>query len=191
MSLSKSIMDLFKKHGVDLKLSEEEKVKLAEAPLADGTIIYTDADTWEAGVNIFILNEEGEQIPVPVGEYPLEDGNVVIVAEDGIVEYVGEPMEVAPELSETITKEQAMAIVKEAVDVLEANLSKQIQGKEDEIKELKEKLSASEKEVKKVKEEFSHKGLPKAVTPVKGATREELAKMTSKQRINELFNKLK
>ena len=189
--ISEKINDLFKKYNLNLKA---EEVKFAEATLEDGTVIYTDAEAWEAGVNVYILNEEGEKIPVPVGEYTLEDGRKVIIVEDGILDSLAEMVEEEVEASEQpegLTREQAMEIVQEAVNVLKGEFSKDLKAKEDEIKDLKEELSVSKKEVEKVKFEFSTKGLPKAVTQKPSVTREELSKMKPEARVAALFNKLK
>ncbi len=48
-------------------------VKFAvEGTLADGTKIYSTADEWVVGVDIFTLDADGNPVPVPAGEYLLE-----------------------------------------------------------------------------------------------------------------------
>ena len=59
------------------KEEQETKVELAQAKTANGEAIF-DAEAFEVGNNVFIVTEEG-MIPVPVGEYELEDGDLVSV----------------------------------------------------------------------------------------------------------------
>tara|TARA_R100000152_G_C6781899_1_gene217551 strand:- start:4084 stop:4791 length:708 start_codon:yes stop_codon:yes gene_type:complete len=62
----------------------EEKINLEfQAKLEDGTIVVSSADTLESGVDISILTEDGSTIPLPVGDYALEDGTTFTVTEEG------------------------------------------------------------------------------------------------------------
>lgn len=60
--------------------------------LDNGTVL--EAEVFEAGAEIFIVNEE-DRIPVPMGEYSLEDGKILIVLEDGIIGEIKEATEEA------------------------------------------------------------------------------------------------
>ena len=189
MELKERIAGLFQKYNVNLSVEDPtnepeatpEEVKFAEGKLDDGTMIYTDAEAWEAGVNIYIMNDEGEKIAVPTGEYILEDGRAVAVV-DGVVESISEA-EVEDEATEEeemqedapLTKEEVLGIINKAVDVLREEFSSQMKAKEQEIKTLKEN--------------FSHSGLPKAVEPVKTISRDEIKSLDTKSRVNALFNK--
>lgn len=189
MELKDRIAGLFQKYNVNLSVEDPnnepeatEEVKFAEGKLEDGTMIYTDAEVWEAGVNIYIMNDEGEKIAVPTGEYTLEDGRAVAVV-DGVVESISEAAveeeatEEEEEMQEEapLTKEDVLGIINKAVDVLREEFSSQMKAKEQEIKTLKEN--------------FSHQGLPKAVEPVKTISREEIKSLDTKSRVNALFNK--
>jgi hypothetical protein len=68
------------------------EVKLEQMKLDNGTVL--EAEVFEAGAEIFIVNEE-DRIPVPMGEYSLEDGKVLIVLEDGIIGEIKEATEEA------------------------------------------------------------------------------------------------
>ena len=59
-----------------------EEVKLAQATLENGTIL--EAEAFEAGNEIFIVTED-ERVAVPVGEYLMEDGQMLVVSEEGII----------------------------------------------------------------------------------------------------------
>jgi hypothetical protein len=63
------------------------EVKLAQMALDNGTIV--EAEVFEAGQSIFIVNGE-DRVALPVGEYKLEDGMILIVAEEGIIAEIKE-----------------------------------------------------------------------------------------------------
>ena len=69
------------------------EIKLEQMKLENGTIL--EAEAFEAGAEIFIVNEE-DRIAVPMGEYMLEDGKVLIIAEDGIIGEIKEMEDEAP-----------------------------------------------------------------------------------------------
>jgi hypothetical protein len=63
-------------------LNLNEEVKLEQAKLDNGTVI--EADAFESGNEVFIVTEN-ELVALPVGEYALEDGKILVVAEDGLI----------------------------------------------------------------------------------------------------------
>jgi hypothetical protein len=86
------------------------EVKLAQMKLQDGVTVI-EAEAFEPEMAIFIVNEE-EKVPMPVGEYMLEDGNVLKVQVEGIIASIEMPEEEAPEVEvevETTKKEEEMA----------------------------------------------------------------------------------
>ena len=86
------------------------EVKLAQMKLQDGVTVI-EAETFEPEMAIFIVNED-EKVPMPVGEYMLEDGNVLKVEVEGIIASIEMPEEEAPEVEvevETTKKEEEMA----------------------------------------------------------------------------------
>ena len=58
------------------------EVKLMEMKLENGTIV--SAETFEKGSEIFIVTDD-EKVAMPVGEYILEDGKLLVVEEEGII----------------------------------------------------------------------------------------------------------
>jgi hypothetical protein len=75
------------------------EVKLETMKLADGITIF-EADAFEMDKEVFIITEDEQKIPVPVGEYELEDGRILVVEVEGIIMDVKEAPtteEVAPE----------------------------------------------------------------------------------------------
>ena len=132
------------------------EVKLAQMALENGTII--EAEVFEAGASVFIVNEE-DRIALPVGEYKLEDGMILIVAEEGIIAEIKEmeapaeepvaevEVEVEQEMSveatpkkiiETVSKESHFSA--EIVDALKAEIEtlKTELAKQNEVKEVVE-----------------------------------------------------
>ena len=86
------------------------EVKLAQMKLQDGVTVI-EAEAFEPEMAIFIVNGE-EKVPMPVGEYMLEDGNVLKVEVEGIIASIEMPEEEAPEVEvevETTKKEEEMA----------------------------------------------------------------------------------
>ena len=76
-------MDIKNQIRQALGLSKAIKLE-AEAKLADGTIVVSDT-AFEAGANVMILAEDGSTLPLPVGEYELEDGTAFSVEEEGVI----------------------------------------------------------------------------------------------------------
>lgn len=139
------------------------ETKLAQAKLENGTII--EADEMAEGNEIFIVTEE-ERIAMPVGEYQLEDGQVLIVEEEGIIasigaaeeapeEEVSEEVEASEEVTEEALEEEdkeemgyatkeELAEVKSMIEEIKAMIEKEEMSK-DVSEEVKEELSAIEK----------------------------------------------
>ena len=86
------------------------EVQLEERKLENGTRF--EADSFEAGKEIFIITDEDERIAVPKGEYLLDDGFTVVVEEDGIISEVKEAVEeVVEEVVEAPVVEEVEAAV--------------------------------------------------------------------------------
>jgi hypothetical protein len=79
------------------------EVKLETIKLIDGITIF-EADTFETDKEVFIVTEDEQKIPVPIGEYELEDGRIVVVVEEGII---SELKEKADEVEEEVIEEEA------------------------------------------------------------------------------------
>ena len=102
------------KDVLGLELSEE-KVTLATMKLDNGTEI--EAEEFVADKEVFIVGEEGLKIPLPIGDYTLEeDGKILSVVEEGLIAEIKDaeeaeaPAEVAEE--EVVEAEAEEAKVK-------------------------------------------------------------------------------
>jgi len=166
MNLREKVNALFAKHNVSLSAEEVVEVKqMVEAILEDGTSIYTDSDTWAAGVRVFGKDADGNDVELMDGEYKTAEGITVVVAGGLVVEL--KPMEEeAPEVEVVIEEEQATEVVADSFNAEVEGLLSLVAKLESELSEMKkanaelssnvEKLSAqpavqSIKEVKQSK----------------------------------------
>jgi hypothetical protein len=82
------------------------EVKLEQMKLADGVTVL-EADSFEPEMEIVIVTEDDQKIPVPVGEYEMEDGRILVVQNEGVISEMKE-METeveAPEVEEEVEVE--------------------------------------------------------------------------------------
>jgi hypothetical protein len=146
---------LEQKFNVKLKL-EQMEVKLAQMKLADGVTIL-EFDSLEVGKEIFIVSENGN-VPLPIGEYELEDGQMLEVYEDGIIgEVAAKEEEKAPieeaepeaEVPVEASVEAPQTAKKTVETVSKETYFSDMEELKREITELKEQLKLKE-EVKEV-----------------------------------------
>lgn len=90
------------------------KVELATMKLMDGVTIL-EADAFEAGMEVFIVTEDEQRVALPVGEYEMEDGRMLVVAQEGIIAEIKEMEEEAPE-AEQPTEAEAPMVEEEMAD---------------------------------------------------------------------------
>ena len=138
------------------------EVKLETMKLVNGTEI--EAEVFEAGAEVFIVSEE-EKVALPIGEYELEGGQVLVVAEEGVISEIKdaaqeeeapveeevEEQEMEAEVAtpkkvvESVSKETHFAKIEEMqkeIDALKLSL---------EPKEVKEEVELSAEEVAPIK----------------------------------------
>ncbi len=154
--------------GVELN-EETQEVKLAQATLENGTVI--ESENFAAGSEVFIVTDD-EKVALPVGEYSLEDGEMLKVEEEGIIASIGaaeeveeaeasEEVEAAEEEEMAYATKQDLAEVKEMIEEIKSMI------------EPKEEMSeeVSEEEVKEeVKEELNEEVELSAEVPVAKVT---------------------
>lgn len=68
------------------------EVKLEQMKLADGMTVL-EADSFAPEMEVFVITEDEQKIPVPVGEYELEDGRILVVLTEGLIAEVKEMAE--------------------------------------------------------------------------------------------------
>lgn len=118
MTITERVQEVFNKFNVKLTVSEEPRTELAEAALDNGTVIYTDAEAFAEGAEAYIINDEGEKIPLPPGDYTLADGRTLVIGEGGVVSSIAEAPEEEPATEEVEASEEVE--VKEEVEEVQA-----------------------------------------------------------------------
>jgi hypothetical protein len=132
--------DMISKIKEVLNLSEE--VKLEQQALENGTVL--EAEAFESGNEVFIVTED-EKVAVPVGEYQLEDGRILVVAEEGLISEI-KTEEAEEETTEEVEEVEAAEEEKEEVYATKEELA-EVKSMLEEIKSMlepKEDLSAEE-----------------------------------------------
>ena len=118
------------------------EVKLEEQKLENGTRV--ESESFEKGKEIFILTDD-EKVAMPVGEYLLEDGRLVVVKEEGIIDDVREVSDDVPQKEEEMGdkeyEEEEMKDDGKEADVQDwSGMEKRIKNLEDAIADLKQKV---------------------------------------------------
>jgi hypothetical protein len=153
------VRELFAKYEVQLSVDEPKaeaeasaeapaeapvEVKLAAAMLDNGQEIQTSAEAFAEGADVFVVNEAGEQVPLPDGNYTLEGGATFEVAEGVITSMMEAPAEeveqkseeVETNLSASLSKEEVASMIKEAVTELASHVDKLLESKDEELQKL-------------------------------------------------------
>ena len=133
----------------------EIKVELEERELQNGTKIT--AEKFEEGASVFILTESGdeeEKIALPVGNYEMNDGTVLVVSQEGKIGEIREASDEVPATEEDL--EEDLAVVEDW-----EGMEKRIQNLEDAISDLKkDKEGKMEEDSEEVEEEMSEENKP-------------------------------
>lgn len=145
------------------------QVNLAQMKLEDG-ITIVEAEAFEPDYSIGIVTADGI-VPLPVGEYTLEDGKILVVAVEGIISEVKDamPEAEAPEAPVNVTVE-ADTQAPQPKRVVES-VSKETFFAE--IEKLKVEFSTQIEELKSVKAELELVKAEKEVLEVKLNSQEE------------------
>jgi hypothetical protein len=125
---------------------EESKVELAQAKLDNGTVL--EAEAFEAGNEIFIVTED-EKVAVPVGEYQMEDGQILVVSEEGIIGEI--------KSAEAEEEVEAQEEEKEEEEIIEAKYvsKEEFDSAVEEIKDMINEIKEVKEEEEQVKQELS------------------------------------
>ena len=127
-----------------LNLSED--VKLAQMKLDNGTVL--EADEFEADNEVFIVTED-EKVALPIGEYLLEDGKILVVKEEGLISEIKEEAEEEAEKEVEAEPEVEMEAETSAPKKVVESITKEmffseIEKLRNEIQELKSKTELKE-----------------------------------------------
>jgi hypothetical protein len=129
------------------------QIQLEQMTLDNGTVI--EAEMFEAGQPVFIVNGE-DRVALPVGEYILDNGMILVVAVEGEIAEIKEAtptQEETPEVEVEVEQAAEPTAPKKVIEstVKESHFSKEIEDLKAEIESLKTEL-AKQTEVKEVVE---------------------------------------
>ena len=150
------------------------EVILEEQKLENGTLV--EAESFEKGKEIFIKTDD-EKVAMPVGEYLLQDGRLVVVAEEGIIGDVREVSDEVPQkeaedgeeitedLEEEKEEEKMSYVSRQELEEAVEEVKEMIEEVKAKLEEKKEEMNQDGKGLKSrtVKEEFSEA----AAAPIK------------------------
>ena len=126
--------------GMEVKL---ETMKL------DDNVTVIEAEAFEADNEVVVVTEDEQKIPLPVGNYNLEDGRVLVVAEEGLIaevkekeEEVAVEEEVEVEKDEPMEEEMSDAPTKEVKKTIESVVKETFFSEMEALKKENEELKA-------------------------------------------------
>jgi hypothetical protein len=147
MSIKENVNKVLR--SVGLKAVE---VKLAQMMLADG-VTTIEAEAFEPEYSVGIVQEEGI-VPLPIGEYELEDGRILIVEVEGVIasvqdaateEQMPETAHPAAEATEPQMEMSEPAQAKKIVEsIVKESFFSEMEAMRNEITELKAQLAQKE-----------------------------------------------
>jgi hypothetical protein len=147
------------------------QVNLAQMKLEDGITII-EAESFEPEFSVGIVTADGV-VALPVGEYKLEDGKILVVAVEGIISEIKEemPEEVAPEVAPEVEVEVEAETQASSPKRIVESVSKETFFAE--IEKLKVEFSAQIEELKSVKTELESVKAEKEALEIKLNAQEE------------------
>jgi len=143
---------------------EEVKVELAQAKLENGTVV--ESESFKAGDEIFIVTDD-EKVAMPVGEYVMEDGKLLVIEEEGIIADYRVVSDDVPQKEDEMAEEESVDDGKEAAVDDWAGMEKRIKNLEDAIADIKSKIGEKEdfeKLEQEVKQELSETPATEPIT---------------------------
>ena len=174
------VQEIFDRFAVSLSVDE---VKMATATLDSGQQIQTDAEAFASGASVFVVNDEGERIPLPDGDYTLEDGTKIKVLEGVVAQ---EDTEEEPTSETPAEDEEAMASEDAPVEEVQETLSKQDVA--DMIKEalapIMEALEKQSEVTENLSKQSAEQSLPRVKKAPKAMPKVDLSGMTLMERVN-------
>lgn len=149
-----SIVNAIKDGFASVKLSsetEQVEVTMSTMMLKDGVTVL-EAESFDAGVPVFIVAENGDKVPAPIGEHELEDGRILVITEEGMIaeikEMEVEEVEVEEAPIEMTSENQFAELVKSIVTSMSVEVAKQIEAVRTELSSQIADVKTSQVEVK-------------------------------------------
>lgn len=149
-------------------IEQSQVVELAQAKLENGTVL--EAEAFESGKEIFILTDD-EKVAVPVGEYQMEDGQILVVEEEGLIAEIKEAeakeeeeVEASEEVSEESLEETETELEEVEAEYATKEELAEVKSMLEEIKAMIEKKEEMSEVEEQVKEELSETPATEAIT---------------------------
>lgn len=120
--------------------NSEEQLAMVEGKLKNGAVVKYDLESKE----IYVIGQDGESVPAPVGEHELESGEVIIVNEAGKIAEIKEKPEVEVEIEAAKEEEPKQDDKKEADKM---NIEEEMSAIKEKYSDLEEKLANLEKKI--------------------------------------------
>jgi hypothetical protein len=160
------------KSVLGVELSTEEIVELAQAKLENGTVL--EAESFESGKEVFILTDD-DKVALPIGEYEMEDGKILVIAEDGIISEIKEGGE-----EEVVEEEVVEQVEEEELNEEDKYATKQeLQEIKSMVEEIKELMKEGKKEEMQKEEELMSQKMTELACQEDEVLKEELSKPAS------------
>lgn len=185
-----TIVNAIKEGFASVKLSNETEqvevvetveVEMAQMKLKDGVTIL-EAESFEAGQAVFIVAENGDKVPAPIGEHELEDGKILVITEEGIIAEIKDAMVEEVETPEAGVEVEVEMSTEEMIKAIVTNMSVEVSKQ---IEAIRTELSAQIAEVKTTQVEV------KASTKAKPEVAETSNKNVKLTRSQKILNNLK
>jgi len=141
-------------------IEQSQVVELAQAKLENGTVL--EAEAFEAGNEIFILTDD-EKVAVPVGEYQMEDGQILVVEEEGLIAEI-KKAEAKEEEEEVEASEEVEELEEVEAEYATKEELAEVRSLVEEIKQMIEKKEEMSEVEEQVKEELSETPAAEAIT---------------------------
>jgi len=153
-----NLNEVFKRIEMALAPNGEEATEVQGASMRLANGVMLEAEAFEAGQNVFLIGEDGEKVPAPVGDHELEDGRMLIITEEGIIAEIREaaaeeaPAE-EPAQTELAEEEIVVEAPEEVAPELEQIVEAVVEAVAPAIQEVKEQVE----EMKRKFEEYQNK----------------------------------
>ena len=161
------------------------EVKLEQRKLEDGVTII-EADEFAPENEVVIITEDEQRIPLPIGEYKMDDSKILVVTEEGLIAEIKEEAAEEEEVIEEEAKkdydekeeemaDEAKPVKKVVESIVKETFFNEIETLKKENEELKAKLEnlskvetteETEQVVEDEKTELSTEELDPAVKPI-------------------------
>ena len=185
-----TIVNAIKEGFASVKLSNEAEqvevietieVTMATMMLKDGVTIL-EAEAFEPEQAVFIVAENGDKVPAPIGEHELEDGRILVITQEGVIAEIKEAMAEEVETPEAEVEVEVAMTTEEMIKAIVTNMSIEVSKQ---IEAIKTELSAQIAEVKTTQVEV------KASTKAKPEVAETSNKNVKLTRSQKILNNLK